>query len=806
MPGWHLDAICEHLEAVTRGEIRNLLINMPPRHMKSLAVSVFWPVWVWLKKPEFRWLFSSYALSLSIRDSLKCRRLIESRWFQDQWSGAFALTGDQNAKLKFDNDKRGYRIATSVGGAATGEGGDAVVCFPFYETVQTEDGPISIGEIVENRLRIRALSWNRETGAAEMRQITGWHTNSPSKLVQVITDAGSLVCTPDHKILCNTGFCRADSLRSASLVATIDIGEGRRGNSPKPPIANGVHGGTLNAISPCSDGSRFRRYENISCLLARDFCSRLSDSRIAVHVNAIPDILRSCAVGQVLRTGISRVAIKVSHVMANRAWADECEGDQYVGFNMPSASIDAKNCTRIPVGFSEFEDASGNRKRNPSPHYGSRQTAHSADGGGFIARKTGNLMPFFRRVISVNDAGFAGKTYCISVEHNHTFIVGNGSIVSNCDDPHNVQERESDPIRESTLSWWDQVMSTRLNDPKLGSKVVVMQRVHEKDLSGHILSQGGYVHLCLPAEFECNRRCITEVGWEDPRREPGELLWPARIGPKEIADFKVRLGSAGYAGQFQQSPTPAGGARFKRQWFRYFKRSIDDKGIHYYQLFQPDGSIVRFKVDECTRFSIIDPAGAEKEQNNKPCFTVIGAFDLTPAGDILWFDLYRKNASIPDIAGDAVVFYRQHDLPWIGVERDGLGLGLFQIMRKRGIAVRPIKARGSKEARSETAEILMESGRIYFLQDAVWLPNLQHELELFPVGEFADQVDVLSYAALWANRHTSAARKDEDDRVEQEHTKTMNKQTAEAEKITAAEDRRAAYNPADAWFGYGEDD
>src|SRR4029453_3033190 len=70
--GWHLDAICDHLEAVSKGQIRNLLINMPPRHMKSLVFSVFWPCWEWVRKPEKRWLFASYAGSLSIRDSVKC--------------------------------------------------------------------------------------------------------------------------------------------------------------------------------------------------------------------------------------------------------------------------------------------------------------------------------------------------------------------------------------------------------------------------------------------------------------------------------------------------------------------------------------------------------------------------------------------------------------------------------------------------------------------------------------------------------------------------------------------------------------
>src|SRR5262249_38310822 len=67
VPGWHIDAIIEHLEAVSHGQIRNLLINVPPRHMKSLLVSVFWPAWEWIRRPELRWLYSSYGAQLSIR-------------------------------------------------------------------------------------------------------------------------------------------------------------------------------------------------------------------------------------------------------------------------------------------------------------------------------------------------------------------------------------------------------------------------------------------------------------------------------------------------------------------------------------------------------------------------------------------------------------------------------------------------------------------------------------------------------------------------------------------------------------------
>src|SRR5437016_131595 len=149
VPGWHIDAIIEHLEAVSRGQIRNLLINVPPRHMKSLLVSVFWPAWEWIRYPQRRWLYSSYGAQLSIRDSVKCRRLIESPWYQQRWGDRFALTSDQNTKGRFDNNRSGYRLSTSVGGAATGEGGDRIVC----------DDPHNVQEAESDSVRKATVDW-----------------------------------------------------------------------------------------------------------------------------------------------------------------------------------------------------------------------------------------------------------------------------------------------------------------------------------------------------------------------------------------------------------------------------------------------------------------------------------------------------------------------------------------------------------------------------------------------------------------------------------------------------------------------
>ena len=123
---WHIDLLAEYLEAVTAGEITRLLINMPPRYMKSIETTVAWPAWEWTKRPELRYLFASYAASLSTKHSVDRRRIIESDWYRANWPDV-ELTGDQNLKTEYENTHRGVMVSTSVGGAATGKGGNRVV-------------------------------------------------------------------------------------------------------------------------------------------------------------------------------------------------------------------------------------------------------------------------------------------------------------------------------------------------------------------------------------------------------------------------------------------------------------------------------------------------------------------------------------------------------------------------------------------------------------------------------------------------------------------------------------------------------
>lgn len=392
--------------------------------MKSLCVSVFWPVWEWITHPERRWLFSSYRQDLSTRDSLKCRRLIQSPWYQKNWGHAFRLTSDQNVKTRFENDRTGYRIATTAG-TGTGEGGDRIIV----------------------------------------------------------------------------------------------------------------------------------------------------------------------------------------------------------------------------------------------------------------------------------------------------------------DDPHDVQDAESEAIRAGTLQWWDETMSTRGNDPKTAAKVIVMQRVHQEDLSGHVLELGGYEHLCLPAEFETDRpRIFTALGWTDPRREEDDLLWPERFDRKALDDLKKALGSPyAIAGQLQQRPSPREGGFFKRHWFE----------------------VVGAVPAKVTRVRYWDKAGADVGKGDWTAGVLMAKDEegLYYIEDVVRVQLTAapRNALIRQTAemdreryGKVVIHIEQP--PGLAKESTDEVIRLLA-----GFTVHADKVSKEKVERAEPLSSQAEAGNVKLVAGD-WNLEFLKELEYFPMGKHDDQVDAASGA------------------------------------------------------------
>lgn len=127
LPNWHAETICHYLTALTNREITRLVINVPPGLAKSLLAAVMWPTWEWIENPGERYLFSSYGMDLSTRDTKRSRDLIRSDWYQTRFGGSFSLDPEQDTKTYFENDSRGFRKATSVGGSATGARGKTLV-------------------------------------------------------------------------------------------------------------------------------------------------------------------------------------------------------------------------------------------------------------------------------------------------------------------------------------------------------------------------------------------------------------------------------------------------------------------------------------------------------------------------------------------------------------------------------------------------------------------------------------------------------------------------------------------------------
>ena len=188
---WHIACLCEHLEALSKREIRRLIINLPPRMLKSSLISVAFPAWRWLKAPQEKFLVASYGIKLALRDSRRTRNLIASQWYQARWGSRFALAGDQNEKGRFENDKGGFRIIASVEGGVLGEGG---TCLTGDSRIATSSGMQRIDHLVNERAEISVL------GSGGWQKITGYSKSAGTPILEFTVGESVLRCTENHPI------------------------------------------------------------------------------------------------------------------------------------------------------------------------------------------------------------------------------------------------------------------------------------------------------------------------------------------------------------------------------------------------------------------------------------------------------------------------------------------------------------------------------------------------------------------------------------------------------------------------------
>ncbi len=150
---WHIDLICEYLQAVRDEQITRLIINVPPRSMKSTITTINFPTWWWAGEPSMRFLFASYADSLAKAHSIARRDILLSEWYQARWGEKVRLAEDQNEKREFKNTERGHMIAVPIGGGLTGRGGNCIII----------DDPQSPEQADSETERLRAIRYIRKT-------------------------------------------------------------------------------------------------------------------------------------------------------------------------------------------------------------------------------------------------------------------------------------------------------------------------------------------------------------------------------------------------------------------------------------------------------------------------------------------------------------------------------------------------------------------------------------------------------------------------------------------------------------------
>jgi phage terminase large subunit-like protein len=327
-------------------------------------------------------------------------------------------------------------------------------------------------------------------------------------------------------------------------------------------------------------------------------------------------------------------------------------------------------------------------------------------------------------------------------------ITGEGGDIIVVDDPLKAQDADSDAMRERVNDTYDSTISTRSNNPQSARRVIIMQRLHESDLTGHLLGKmketgaHQYELLCLPTEYEPRRYC-SSIGLDDPRQQPGALLWPARFGEKENAAAKVQLGPRGYAGQHAQRPAPVGGNIYQVDWWKDRNR---------YKPADVQSLVVG-------RWISWDTALKDREQNDTSALTVWEL--LADYRLVLRFANWQR-LQFPQLAGtiqdEARRWMYDGKLRGIVIEDKASGISALQTIEQAApreisellIPFQPGQV--SKEGRARQASLWCERGCVLLPEpgaDVPWLLDFEDQLYKFPSARIKDTVDSMAQAILF---------------------------------------------------------
>lgn len=305
---------------------------------------------------------------------------------------------------------------------------------------------------------------------------------------------------------------------------------------------------------------------------------------------------------------------------------------------------------------------------------------------------------------------------------------GEGGDVLIIDDPLNPAQAASVTARDAANEWFDQTFSTRLNDKNRGVIVLVMQRLHVQDLSGHLLKRDGWEHLCIPAVAHAMK--VYDFGRFHKIRPEGQMLHPEREGKKALERVKADLGSAAFAAQYQQAPLPARGMMISPHWLKRYEAL-------------PSTQTIVQSWDTAIKAGSRNDASA--------CATFVEHENHFYLADVV-----ALRAEYPELR-KAVLDHAQRWSPEaILIEDAASGQSLLQDLRADTtlplVGVRP---RQDKITRFASVSAFIEAGRVLLPKNSPWLADFEAELLAFPAGAHDDRVDAFSQYLNWIRQRSA---------------------------------------------------
>jgi predicted phage terminase large subunit-like protein len=308
-------------------------------------------------------------------------------------------------------------------------------------------------------------------------------------------------------------------------------------------------------------------------------------------------------------------------------------------------------------------------------------------------------------------------------------LTGRGGDIIILDDPLKPEEALSRIQRQGVNEWFDHTLYSRLNDKGSSRIVLVMHRLHEDDLTAHVLAQESWEIVRFPAIAETEEHHIAETvfGASHFVRHQGQALHPGREPLDLLAHIRQTVGDYNFAGQYQQVPVPLGGGMVKRAWFRRYAAD---------QLPAPFDRIVQSW----------DTANKATELSD---YSVCTSWGIA-AKNLYLLDVLRRRMEYPELKRVVRAHYERFAADVVLIEDKASGTQLIQELIEEGLwAVTRYQPQADKIMRLHAQTAIIENGFVYLPEAAPWLAQYLDELTVFPNGRHDDQVDSTAQALDW---------------------------------------------------------